>query len=197
MTTQVEHTQTKRAHPVSPLVGCSLIVVLFAVGSILVLMLLRNHLPWDSTGIYPIDYFSEMHYQKSHRTSEPPRPLPPQSIVPVTGRAPFYSPEEMQALQNPLPDSQEVRERGQQVFAVNCSACHGEQADGNGRVAPFFRVANAPPPADLTSQQASALSDGALYQVITDGLGQYMPPFGNLLTDDERWAVIRYLRAIQ
>ena len=36
-----------------------------------------------STGSYPVDVFTEMHYQQSYRSQEPPRLMPAEGAVPL------------------------------------------------------------------------------------------------------------------
>jgi mono/diheme cytochrome c family protein len=84
----------------------------------------------DSTATYPIDFFSEMHYQKSWHAQEPPRPDAPAGIVPITGGAvPNYTMDEAKAIPNPVPVNAQSQQLGQQLFAVNCQVCHGPNGD--------------------------------------------------------------------
>jgi mono/diheme cytochrome c family protein len=152
----------------------------------------------DSTATYPIDFFSEMHYQKSWHSQEPPRPDAPASIVPITGGAvPNYTMDEAKALTNSVPVNAQSRQLGQQLFAVNCQVCHGPNGDGNGKVAGYFRAGKAPPPANLHRPDIKAMTDGQLFWVITNGFGAYMPPFGNLITPEQRWALVIHIRQLQ
>jgi mono/diheme cytochrome c family protein len=52
------------------------------------------------------------------------------------------------------------------------------------------------PPADLTSSRVRSRTDGQLYWLITNGIGN-MPNFADLLTDEERWAMVNVVRAGQ
>ncbi len=152
----------------------------------------------NSTATYPIDFFSEMHYQDSWHAQEPPRPDAPQTIVPITGGAvPNYTMDEAKGLTNPLPSDARSQELGAQLFAVNCAVCHGPTGGGNGRVAGYFRAANAPPPADLHRDDIKARTDGELFWIVTNGFGEYMPPFGDLITPEQRWALVAHIRQLQ
>ncbi len=79
----------------------------------------------------------------------------------------------------------EVLDEGKEIFAARCAACHGE--DGKGV------VQNTP---DFTSPEYMArISMAAQFEVVTNGRGA-MPPWGNQLTEDERWAVLTYIRTL-
>lgn len=147
-------------------------------------------------GAYPVDLFAEMHYQPSQRLLEPDRRAPPPDAVPVTGRGPALTFDQAKALQNPLPRNQQTADKGAQVFKVNCAMCHGDTGRGNSVIATRFTESRAVPPVDFTSARVRGRSDGELYWIVTNGLGN-MPAFGNLLTDDERWAVIQAVRGFQ
>ncbi|MBI2858911.1 MAG: cytochrome c, partial [Chloroflexi bacterium] len=138
------------------------------------------------------DLFIEMHYQRSFRSQEPPRLYPAPFAVPVTGRElPLGSFEESAGTPNPLPREQSLARSGP-LFKVNCSPCHGLGARGDSFVADKFREAGGAAPADLGSQRVRARNQGQLYWIITNGLGE-MPPFGRLLSPDERWTLVHFV----
>ena len=148
------------------------------------------------TGAYPIDFFYEMHYQQSDRRLEPSRIPPPQGSVPITGGTPNYTWDQVTSLANPVPRNAQTHARAQQLFDVNCSMCHGQNADGNSYIAQQFTAAHQYPPVDLHSDRVVSRTDGQLYWIITNGEGN-MPTFHNLLTDDDRWAMVDYIRDLQ
>jgi cbb3-type cytochrome c oxidase subunit III len=79
--------------------------------------------------------------------------------------------------------SAESLAQGQSLFEENCAACHG--ADGTGKVLGA---------ADFTDLQLmDDLAPRDLYLVVTQGKGS-MPAWQGRLAQDERWAVIDYLR---
>jgi mono/diheme cytochrome c family protein len=156
-----------------------------------------------STGAYPFDYFSEMHYQDSYRSSEPPRFQPPARSVSVEGpQEPLATVAQASALQNPVPRTPQNLARASEIYRVNCLPCHGPQGTGNGIVSNYFRTANQPTPADYTTEAVRALSDGQLFERVTNGfgvtaVGTGMPPFQALLTPQERWLVVWHIRVLQ
>ena len=151
----------------------------------------------SSTNTYPIDLFSGMHYQESYRTLEPPRFLAPEGAVPVEGRAPSYTTEQILQLQNPIPADEASIVRGQRLYDVNCSACHGELGIGDGLAAPFLVNGGARPPADLTADRMRQVEDNHFYNVMTNGLAPWMPAYPNLLEGEEMWDLINYIRTLQ
>jgi mono/diheme cytochrome c family protein len=93
----------------------------------------------------------------------------------------------------------ETIERGRQLYDVNCAHCHGAAGDGQGFGAPHL----SPPPRDFVAAQfkfrttatGAMPTDDDLFRVVSRGLnGTGMPPWQYLLTADERWAVIDYLK---
>jgi len=94
---------------------------------------------------------------------------------------------------NPLPVTAELLQRGQQVFNINCAACHSRVGDGNGtpkRIGAMVVVAN------LHDKRIVELTDGELFNTVSYGKGLMQGYAGNLPVRD-RWAAIAYLRALQ
>ena len=160
------------------------------------------------TGPNPIQLFTEMHYQPSYRSQEGPRLLPPPDSVPVTGRELRYSSQEEYSKllvpdhlrQSPYPAQAE------RLYAVNCVVCHGANLQGDGPIRSFMK--RGPFPADLTVDATRNSEDGDLFGFISGGGRQGlaltlrgresvspMPEFRLLLSEEERWALVQYLRS--
>lgn len=77
-------------------------------------------------------------------------------------------------------------ERGPELYATNCSSCHGAAGHGNGALAAKLD----PKPIDFTDRErARSRSLMALYQVMTQGVeGTSMRSFSEL-SEDDRWAL--------
>jgi len=89
---------------------------------------------------------------------------------------------------NPLELNAANSEKGFEVYQKNCKSCHGDVGAAN-----FMPLV--PPPTDLGSAAfKTANTDGEIFYKMTTGRGA-MPSFKAVLSDDERWAVIAYLRA--
>lgn len=148
------------------------------------------------SGTYPMDIFSEMHYQQSTRFQEPPRLLPGEGAVPRFGVA---------ALRPERNDQTEAR--GQRLFEANCAMCHGLGALGDGGVAKRMveaKVAAVPPP-NLTTATTVNRSDEEIFGIISQGGAlapaapqlTIMPVFQKLLSEEERWMILYHLRSLQ
>ena len=150
-----------------------------------------------NTGSYPLDVFPEMHYQPSHRPLEPQRLSAPDGAVPISGAAPRLTFEQAGGLENPVARTTEGLERARRVYGVNCAVCHGADGRGGGALASYFAHSAAAPvlPTDLASPRVRARTDGQLWWIVRHGLGN-MPPFEDLLTEDEVWLAVRFIRQV-
>jgi mono/diheme cytochrome c family protein len=81
--------------------------------------------------------------------------------------------------------------RGRARFDVECAVCHGLLGDGKSQVALNMSLRRPP-----SLHEYRDLTDGYLYQVITQGFG-LMPSYASVLPVEDRWAVVAYVRALQ
>lgn len=104
----------------------------------------------------------------------------------------------------------QMSEETREIFVDACAVCHGTEGRGDGtRVStiqpapPGFVSEIQPAPADYHDTRfMSRFSDDFLFAVIrkgriaaTEELGfDTMKPYGHILSDDEIWSVIRYVR---
>jgi len=105
--------------------------------------------------------------------------------------APWKAPEAVVEVENPIGASVESIEKGQKIFTQHCVPCHGEKGRGDG---PAGKYLGTPLP-DFTSAAMNNLSDGELFWKISTGKSP-MPTFKEILSDEERWLVVSYLRAL-
>ena len=96
-------------------------------------------------------------------------------------------------LGNPVAVTMENVRRGRGLYNVYCEVCHGSRGEGDG---PVIGPDRFPAPPSLHTKQATGYKDGAVYHVVTKGLGK-MPSYADKLDPDERWMVVHYLRALQ
>jgi mono/diheme cytochrome c family protein len=92
----------------------------------------------------------------------------------------------------PLPVTRELMERGQQRFNITCAMCHGPTAEGNGITKQYGLVTVV----SLQDERIRKMSDGEIFNTITNGKNTMMAYGANILVED-RWAIIAYLRALQ
>ncbi len=160
-----------------------------------------------SRGSYPLDFVSEMHYNQSYKIQEPPSLSAPADSVPITGREVDYAREDAAGLVNPVAATAATLQQGQLIYQINCAVCHGATGLGDGPMSQRLDAAGYPrAPANLTTSGSVSSGEGGLaFLVITKGFaGAYglasdqfvMPPFGKLLTAEDRWTLVQYLRSI-
>jgi len=96
---------------------------------------------------------------------------------------------------NPLPDDEATIARGRDLFMKNCAPCHGANADGQGPSA----VGLKPPPANFhDGTRLRGKADDFLFWRLAEGKKDTaMPAFEGALSEEERWAILRYLRSIK
>lgn len=78
---------------------------------------------------------------------------------------------------------------GKTVYERECQSCHGVSGKGDGPEAKNLER----PAGDLSSAKTAEQSDGALFWKTTAGK-KPMPTFEKLLSDEERWQVVNYIR---
>ena len=91
----------------------------------------------------------------------------------------------------PLEVTHKLIEQGKEKFDIFCSACHGAAGDGNGVTKPYGVLA-----ANFHDDRLRGESDGYIFDVITNGKG-LMLPLNDRITQEERWAIVLYVRALQ
>ncbi len=80
---------------------------------------------------------------------------------------------------------------GEAIYRAHCQSCHGIVGAGDGPAA----AALTPRPADLRIHMAAGHTDGQLFYWITEGFkGTAMPAFKNVLSEEERWHAINFIR---
>ena len=96
-------------------------------------------------------------------------------------------------LTNPLEGQADAATAGQQVYATNCSGCHGQSAAGDGPAGASLD----PKPANLQTT-AKETDPNYTYWVISEGgaaagMNASMPAFKGILSEDEIWQVVTHL----
>jgi mono/diheme cytochrome c family protein len=114
----------------------------------------------------------------------------PAGTVPRVGGELVVAREIYQNRPNPVPRTPESIARGETLYGIYCTPCHGAGGKGDGPVTPRFI-----PPPDLTGPQIQGRTDGHMSFSIGYG-GAIMPAYGEALTPTERWDVVNYIRAL-
>ncbi len=148
--------------------GLALVAVLTAVGC--------------TSGSYPVDIFYEQHYQQSFKSHEPPR------LSGVAGAVAYFP---------PPPNT--TNDTVVHLYEVNCQVCHGEGARGDGPVLNLlingygYETAITP---DLTTLTPEKIVAPLRLATRPFGPDTVMPPFGKLLSEDERWDLAEYINGL-
>ncbi len=98
---------------------------------------------------------------------------------------------------NPVARTKESLMEGKNLFNTYCIVCHGPSGEGDGLVAatkdwprPLY-----PRPPSLQSDKIRDYKDGQIFHIMTMGQN-LMPSYAEKLSEEERWSVVHYLRAL-
>ena len=92
----------------------------------------------------------------------------------------------------PVPVTDELMRRGQDRYNIYCAPCHSRIGDGQGMVVKRGML----PPPPYWDPRLLAVSDGHVFDVITNGI-RNMPPYKYQIPVSDRWAIAAYFRALQ
>ncbi|MCC5935973.1 MAG: cytochrome c [Lunatimonas sp.] len=91
-------------------------------------------------------------------------------------------------VENPVELTDEVLAEGGQLYIQYCSACHGAQGEGDGKVGEVIGgVAN------LKGGAYKELPEGHIFHVITHGKGR-MGAHGSQMSIERRWKIVHYVK---
>ena len=86
---------------------------------------------------------------------------------------------------------------GRELYEQPCMDCHGSAGKGNGAMSAQLKRDGQPiAPTNLASQMVQANTDGELFWKITNGKTP-MPASRVRFSDEERWAIVAYLRTLK
>lgn len=92
----------------------------------------------------------------------------------------------------PMPVTLDLVNRGESRFNIYCQQCHGRTGDGNGMIP--SRGYRRPP--SYHTEALRKAPTGHFFDVMTNGFGA-MPPIGKMISPQDRWAIVAYIRALQ
>ena len=124
--------------------------------------------------------------------------IPPEGTVPI-GFRPYPYKDDVESaaknLKNPYPDpaTPEILARGKNAYEINCLVCHGIKGGGDGPVAE--KMALRPP--SLLTGKVQRFKDGRIFHIITEGRGVMGSYANQVVKENNRWAIITYIRSLQ
>jgi mono/diheme cytochrome c family protein len=92
----------------------------------------------------------------------------------------------------PVDVTLQLLNRGHERFDIYCSPCHSRVGDGKGIMVSRGYV----PPPSFHTDRIRNMPDGEIFDVITHGV-RNMPSYAHQINPDDRWAIIKYLRALE
>ncbi len=92
---------------------------------------------------------------------------------------------------NPLTADAATLAKGKEFYTRECAACHGNTGKGDGPKAGELN----PKPRDLHLAAITSQSDGGLFWKLTEGKTP-MPTYAKF-SEEERWAVLLYVRSLK
>jgi mono/diheme cytochrome c family protein len=92
---------------------------------------------------------------------------------------------------NPVAANETSIALGKKIYERQCLACHGARGKGDGPTAVHLDKR----PGNLANPKLWEQSDGALFWKVNEG-HRPMPTFKNVMSDEERWPVINYVRTL-
>ena len=105
---------------------------------------------------------------------------------------------EVKVLKNTVAANAKTLSEAREIFAGKgtCHTCHGEKGKGDGEIADSMN----PKPRDFTYKPWQKVrTDGEIFWAISNGTAggeSGMPPFGDILSDEERWSLVNYIREL-
>lgn len=95
---------------------------------------------------------------------------------------------------NPLANDRRALDTGRIEYTGSCAVCHGAKGDGRGAFGPTTY----PDATDFTTEAAKGKTDAQLFWIVKNGLGfTAMPAFAGQYKDNDIWAMVAYIRALQ
>lgn len=117
-------------------------------------------------------------------------------VAPQDGQkigGPWDIPSKYVKMENPYADDADLIKTGKMLYSKHCKSCHGNKGLGDGPKAKQLETF----PGDFSSEEFHAGTDGELYYKSFIGRDE-MPNYEKKLPDEEdRWAIINYIRTMK
>jgi mono/diheme cytochrome c family protein len=91
------------------------------------------------------------------------------------------------------PFGADAADEGAEIFRTNCEMCHGPQGHGDG---PAGQALD-PKPRDLSKLQAEAGDDFLFWRISEGKPGTSMVAFKGILSEDQIWQVVSFIRTLK
>jgi mono/diheme cytochrome c family protein len=125
------------------------------------------------------------------------RPTPTVTMENGKVKQQWPAPAEAASLSNPAKNRPEMVKLGKELYEQRCLDCHGREGKGNGFMSAQLKRDGQPiAPTNLASQMVQANTDGELFWKITNGKSP-MPSSRVRFSDEERWAIVAYIRTLK
>jgi mono/diheme cytochrome c family protein len=100
-------------------------------------------------------------------------------------------PREYAGLTNPL--GADAADEGAEVFRINCEVCHGPQGHGDGPAGQALE----PRPRNLAELQTQAGDDFLFWRIREGKPGTSMVAWKGILTDEQIWQTVFFIRTLE
>ncbi|CAM2959274.1 Cytochrome C oxidase, cbb3-type, subunit III [Flavobacterium succinicans] len=104
----------------------------------------------------------------------------------------WKAPKSADAIKNPLAGNSKATAEGKRIYEQMCVLCHGIKGKGNGEAGLTLDKK----PANFLAFKVKKETDGVIYWKITNGKSP-MAGYEELLTEDQRWQLVNYIRALE
>ncbi len=105
---------------------------------------------------------------------------------------PWKAPAEADEVKNPFAPNEDANKEAKKLYNQMCSICHGDKGKGDGMAGSALN----PKPADFTSEEIQAESDGALFWKLSEGRTP-MAAYKGSLKEEQRWQLVNYIRTFK
>lgn len=101
----------------------------------------------------------------------------------------FVIPDEYMTMKNPSLANEDNLKAGAEIYKEKCFSCHGMPGEDNNQKALI------PTPPDFGSDVVMGKTPGEFYYVLTYGKPPLMAPYEALITEEDRWKIVSYLKS--
>jgi len=128
-------------------------------------------------------------------------PLIASAVIGCSGGGGGAAPDSVNAKKTPVRPEVANLEQGKDIYFKYCHFCHGQKGFGDGPVG----IALSPHPANFVEdRKRMAKTDEEMFKSVSEGVhrdiggeAMSMPRWQEILTDEERWNVLAYIRFLE